>query len=78
MLLNFIMKQDFSVGEVSGFKLYDPERVGILFTVTMLRLSMRSIQPSADWISGSLSSGVKGLEGETDHLSPTCVKVKNA
>jgi hypothetical protein len=52
--------------------------LGIFLFSTASRLPLGPIQPPIRWVPGALSQGVKRLEREADHSSPSSTEVKNA
>jgi hypothetical protein len=49
----------------------------ILLWSTVSRLVQGSTHPSIQWVSGALSTGVKGPYREADHSPPSSAEVKN-
>jgi hypothetical protein len=53
-----------------------PRKAIFLFS-TMPSIAPGYIQPSVQWVLGTLSPGVKWLESEADNSTPSSTKVKN-
>jgi hypothetical protein len=54
-----------------------PAGVRLFLFFTMFRPALGPTQPHIKRVLGNLSSGVKGMECETDHSPPSIVTVKN-
>jgi hypothetical protein len=67
----------FTIGlDDQGFE--SRQGLGIFLFTTASRQVLGPTQPPIQWETGALSLGVKRLEREADHLSPSSVEMKNA
>jgi hypothetical protein len=79
------MSRDSSVGIALGDGLEDrgsrdrfPVGAGNFFFTTAPRTALGPTQPPIQWVSGTLSLGVKRMGRETDHSLPSSADVKHA